>query len=515
MLIKGTATSEATRNFAENQRNNNYSRDAYRLLGETGLTVSSLGFGTYRCQQNNEYHYRALEKAIEKGCNLIDTASNYGDGMAEELIGEVLEKQISNRSLARESIILVSKVGYVQGESLTIAQRRESRGQPYPEMVKYQEGLWHCIHPDFIREEIERSRQRLGVETVDIYLLHNPEYFLLDALQRSIPDAFAVYDEFYRRLGDAFYALEKLAGEGLIQYYGISSNTFPGDPGRRDFLSLARVWAIYEVVCKRLKITTAEGHFAVIEFPYNWLETEAYHIMNNHWKGQELSVLELADKLSLGVLANRPLNAIRKNQLLKLAKKKFKDNTNYGKSIRGHLDIMRSLETAIQKYIKDWNMDVPVQQRAKLNEFFHNTEKLEELLPRLHEEPQLDNLLIRYFIPTLQMGGQTFSQNLPEANRPKGKAAIQGLFNQFNLTIQLIRENIHRENYDKVKFLEQKFERKFPDIADTLTFSQKALLVAASTPGVDVVLNGMRNPEYVRDSINILSYDTIDVQQVI
>ncbi|MEJ2635912.1 MAG: aldo/keto reductase [Calditrichia bacterium] len=514
MLIKGTATSEATGKFAENQQNN-YCRDAYHLLGRTGLTVSRLGFGTYRCQQNNEYHYQALEKAIENGCNIIDTASNYGDGMAEQLIGEVLEKQVSNRRLARKSIVLVSKVGYVQGESLTIAQRRESRGLPYPEMVKYQEGLWHCIHPDFIREEVERSRQHLKVDTIDIYLLHNPEYFLLDALQKSIPDAFAIYDEFYRRIGEAFGVLEELAGKGIIRYYGISSNTFPGDQGRRDFLSLARVWEIYETVCKRLKITTAEGHFAVIEFPYNWLETEAYHIKNNRWKEQELSVLELAEELSLGVLANRPLNAIRKNHLLRLAKKKFRDNTNYGKSIREHLDIMRPLEAAIQKYIKDWNMDVPVQQRAKLNEFFHNTEKLEELLPRLYEEPQLDNLLIRYFVPTLQMGGQTFSQNLPEANRPKGKAAIQGLFNQFNLTIQLIRENIHRKNYDKVKFLENKFDHKFPDLADTLTFSQKALLVAVSTPGVDVVLNGMRNPEYVRDSMNILSYDNIDVQRVL
>lgn len=40
---------------------------------------------------------------------------------------------------------------------------------------------WHCIHPDFLADQWTRSAERLGLETIDIYLLHNPVHFLSDS----------------------------------------------------------------------------------------------------------------------------------------------------------------------------------------------------------------------------------------------------------------------------------------------------------------------------------------------
>ena len=39
------------------------------------------------------------------------------------------------------------------------------------------EGCWHCLHPEFLQDQLTRSLDRLQLETLDVCLLHNPEYF--------------------------------------------------------------------------------------------------------------------------------------------------------------------------------------------------------------------------------------------------------------------------------------------------------------------------------------------------
>ena len=108
--------------------------------------------------------------AIRNGCNLIDTSTNYMDGDSERLIGSVLGVLIQKGEISREEVIVVSKIGYVQGDNLKRAQAREKAGSPYPEMVKYGDGIWHCLHPDFLADQLALSFDRLGLETVDVLL---------------------------------------------------------------------------------------------------------------------------------------------------------------------------------------------------------------------------------------------------------------------------------------------------------------------------------------------------------
>ena len=58
-----------------------------------------------------------------------------------------------------------------------MARAREQGGAAFPEMVKYTDGCWHCIHPQFLADQLERSLRRLQLDKLDVYLLHNPEYF--------------------------------------------------------------------------------------------------------------------------------------------------------------------------------------------------------------------------------------------------------------------------------------------------------------------------------------------------
>ncbi|MET0515600.1 MAG: aldo/keto reductase, partial [Nitrospiraceae bacterium] len=182
--------------------------NGFTSLGHTGLTVSRLGFGTYRVDTRDPGYRAALLKALRESCNLIDTSSNYMDGDSERLIGSALAELIKQGDLAREEVIIVSKIGYVQGDNLKQAEVREKANHPYAEMVKYGEGIWHCIHPEFLADQLAYSLDRLGLQTLDVCLLHNPEYYL-SSLKLSGRDGLpARRDEFYRRLQAAFEYLE-------------------------------------------------------------------------------------------------------------------------------------------------------------------------------------------------------------------------------------------------------------------------------------------------------------------
>jgi hypothetical protein len=156
--LPGHATPQGTGTYVANilasARIARLSSHGYTALGSTGLTTSRIGFGGYRISLGVDDHRNALEKALQEGCNLIDTSTNYADGQSERLVGTVVKDLIAKRFISREQIIIVSKIGYVQGNNLAQAEAREEAGKPFPEMVKYGEGIWHCLHPEFLEEQL-------------------------------------------------------------------------------------------------------------------------------------------------------------------------------------------------------------------------------------------------------------------------------------------------------------------------------------------------------------------------
>ncbi|MBH0181856.1 MAG: hypothetical protein HP490_09320, partial [Nitrospira sp.] len=226
--ISGRATIQGTAAYAA--RMIGLSGDAalatgFTSFGATGLTTTRVGFGTYRVHAQEAEHRDALKKALQASCNVIDTSTNYMDGDSERAVGTVLADMIASGELRREEVVVVSKIGYVQGENLKLAEARERSGRPYPDMVKYGDGIWHCIHPEFLADQLALSLDRLGLLTLDVCLLHNPEYFLSEAAHHGEQDLAARRARFYGRLEQAFAYFESQVAAGRLQYYGVSSNT--------------------------------------------------------------------------------------------------------------------------------------------------------------------------------------------------------------------------------------------------------------------------------------------------
>lgn len=297
------ATVTATEGYARR-----FSDLPYNLFSDTGLRVSHVGFGSYRVDTSYPEHREAQRLALTSGINLVDTSANYTDGGSELLIGSVIEDLENEGVLGRDQLVIVSKVGYLQRRVYRLSQNLKKDHRGYPDLVEYSVGLEHCIHPTFIEDQLTASLSRLNCGSIDAYLLHNPEYYLGWAKQNGL-ELIGAREEYYRRIRLAFEHLEQEAARGRIRCYGISSNTFPVSSDEYDFTSLERVISIANQI-------SPLNRFKVIQLPFNLIENGC--ALNGSQSGG-MTVLELACRHNLALLANRPLNAIQKNSLVRLS----------------------------------------------------------------------------------------------------------------------------------------------------------------------------------------------------
>ena len=502
--ITGHATSQATQAFTDrmNAHYPSFEANAYRRLTGTDLITSKIGYGTYRVHDQNETHVETLEAAIEAGCNLIDTSSNYTDGGSETLIGVVLQKMVSAAEIKREEIVVVSKVGYMQGQNLDQAQQREAAGNPWGEVVKYMDSCWHCLHPDFLTDQWTRSTDRLGLETIDVYLLHNPEYFLSDAKNRSSQSG--IGDTFYDRVYRAFVQMEQFVVDGKIRYYGISSNTFPSPQTDFEHVSLNRVYEAAAKAAETVYGDHAVSHFKVIQLPYNLLESEALTEANNEIDGKNIAVLEAAKSLGLGVLVNRPLNAFKDNRMTRLAQYEHRPNADYPRMMSIAEGTLIQIETTIEDTLKSWGIFDSVQNQANVHLFYDVAQQLGGFMSRVQDRNHWEQILQQHLIPQInaylrQTGVACLNQHQTE---------WEGLLAQYvdalNSLFATITEIFNRMGAEKVEPISQALNLYLSDEQGALTLSQRALNFVASSPGVSVVLNGMKHEAYVEDAMQIM-----------
>ena len=253
--------------------------------------ISKIGFGTYRVSINSSENQLAIRYAIENGCNLLDTASNYENGNSERLVGSIL-KELS------ADVFVVTKAGYISEDNLTNLFTKYPGGKGLCDMVNISDSFKHCIHPDYLNWQLNISLQRLNRKWIDGFLLHSPEYYFTQKETVS-------KEEYYRRIESAFSFLEEKVQEGIIRYYGVSSNTLqiPGNENSTDLL---------ELLLRAEKVSTF-NHFKIIQFPFNIVESDA--LLHRY---EEKSLIDLAKERDILTFSNRPLNTNTKSGAFRL-----------------------------------------------------------------------------------------------------------------------------------------------------------------------------------------------------
>jgi hypothetical protein len=504
---QGTGQYVATR--LASPRHSRPSSHGYTSFGSTGLTTSRIGFGGYRIDVGVEDHRRALEKALQDGCNLIDTSTNYADGRSEQLVGAVLKDLIAKKSISREEIIVVSKIGYVQGTNLSRAEAREQAGKPFPEMVKYGDGIWHCLHPTFLEEQLLLSLDRLGLETLDVCLLHNPEYFLSDAKNRQLSiDPIRLEDlrqEFYRRLQQAFVYLESQIAAGRLQYYGVSSNTCTAKPDHPEATSLSRMLKAAEAAAKHSGIP--HHHFRVLQLPMNVFELGAM-LTPNTGPEQSQTVLTLAQETNIAVLVNRPLNAIpeKGGGMIRLADPQVEiSNTNFDAQHQKVAVLEHDYKQVLAPQIPN-----PEKGAAPLD-YFNWAEELKRIRSSIQNLEHWDQIESQTIAPhanqvfqllTRHFAGKKEEEQIWESWRDRYVPELVSL-------LKVMRMEAAQKSAKTLSEIRQIIDPFLPEAKREEPFSRIALWAVASTPGVTCVLNGIRHPVYVDDSLTILQWEPL------
>ncbi len=475
----------------------------YGRFGNSGLTTSRLGFGTYRVDTREPEHREALKKALREGVNLIDTSTNYMDGDSERLVGSVVRELVKAGELTREEVVVVSKIGYVQGDNLKQAEARERAGRPYPDMVKYGEGIWHCMHPDFLNDQLTLSLDRLGLATLDVCLLHNPEYFLSEAAHHEGGDLAATRDAFYRRIEQAFAFLESQAAAGRIRYYGVSSNTVTAHPSDAEATSLS-------LMCDAARAAAAaqgkdHHHFAVLQCPMNLYEAGAFMTPNTGTDQRE-TVLEVAQREGIAVIVNRPLNAMptKKSGVLRLADFSIEgDPVDFDRQCQAVAALEDEYRIAIAPALQHSG------QGMAPADFFTWAVELTRVRPQIQGLEHWEQIEHQMIAPHVNQVMQALSRHLTGTAAEQWEAWRDRYLPQLLTLLRGLRREATERSRAKTAAVSAILDPLLPESRRKESLSRKALWVLASTPGVTSVLNGMRSPAYVDDSLGIMGWEPL------
>jgi len=199
----------------------------YKKIGKSDLKVSSLGLGAAFRSGITENSPKVIRRALDLGVNLIDIAEVYHRGRSEEVVGEAIRDR-------RDEVVIKTKVA--------------------TDHLKYDEVL----------KAADGSLKRLGVNVIDLYLVHHPN--------PSVP------------IEETMRAMERLIDEGKVRYIGVSN--FDASLIEKAQESLSK----HEIVANEVK--------------YNLIEREIEEDLLPYCKKEKISIIAYSP-LARGLLTGK------------------------------------------------------------------------------------------------------------------------------------------------------------------------------------------------------------------
>lgn len=290
------ATADGTFDYKE-QFGEETARTYFRRVGDRA--VSSVGLGTYLGDPTDAVDdalYETVQAALESGVNVLDTAVNYRHQRSERVVG----RAVRDSDVDREAAFVATKGGFVPFEG----ERPDDPAQ-YVQREFVDSGLVdaddlaagsHSIAPGFVDAMVDRSLENLGLDTIDLYYVHNPE------TQLDERPAGEVYDQ----LEATFERLEERVAAGDIVHYGVATwDAFRVARDHERFLDLGEVISRARSAAKTVGNTAT--HLRAIQVPFSVYMADAFTVESQEGPEGPQSVLWYAHEAGLSVFTSASL----------------------------------------------------------------------------------------------------------------------------------------------------------------------------------------------------------------
>ena len=287
-MISGQATAEGTARFRE-RFEGRVAAGHFRRSGD--LWLSSVGLGTYLGEADEATDAAYVEcvlAALERGCNVFDTAINYRHQRSERALGEAFEQALGTGLARRDELFVSTKAGFLPLDGELPPDPPGWLAATYVDSgLVAQDELaagCHTLSPAFLADQLGRSLENLRLEKIDLYHLHNPETQYGQYPRERVRE----------RLSAALTWLAGARDHGRIAAAGLA--TWSGlrvPPGAADHLPLPE-----------LAEMAGEGGLAAVQLPLNVAMPEALAAATQELDGVVVPALVAARRLGLVAFAS-------------------------------------------------------------------------------------------------------------------------------------------------------------------------------------------------------------------
>jgi aryl-alcohol dehydrogenase-like predicted oxidoreductase len=302
--LTGAATRNGTQSYAASFGSRCGEGHFSDFLNER-LKLSSLGLGTYPGAASDETDAAVagiVECALAGGINVIDTAVHYRYGRALAAIRAGLARAWA-AGIAREQVFVAVKGGFVLlpgGEPANFDSWFDAHVAARGLGTRDDLTGRHLLSPAHIAWQLDYAREVLGLETLDAFIVDQPEVHIPRVGKERLN----------RRLAEVFEVLERAAASQRIRCYGIS--TFEGLRAETDavlFQSIASLIGLAERAARlAAQDPAARHHFRILQCPFNPAMTEAFaRFSQATGHGNVASTLQAAHQLRAYVMASHVL----------------------------------------------------------------------------------------------------------------------------------------------------------------------------------------------------------------
>ncbi|MBP2625101.1 MAG: aldo/keto reductase [Nitrosopumilaceae archaeon] len=295
-MIEGCSTTAGTLNYS--RKFNNYNINNFREFAK--VHISNVGMGTYlgdNTINTDNLIKQAIQKSINNGINLIDTAINYRSQKSERVVGKAISELLNANVINRDELFISTKNGYVTNDGDINEEFWTYVNREYVQNEIIHSGdistSYHCMTIKYLEDQLERSLKNLHMDCIDLMYLHNPWESHFKDTSKNI---------FFQNLKSVFEFYESKIDEGKIKFYGMATwECFRTDENNPQYLSLFDVLEL-------AKDAGGSNHgFKFIQLPFNLYLDQAYLHKNQLLNNNYISILEAAQKCGIGVFSSVPL----------------------------------------------------------------------------------------------------------------------------------------------------------------------------------------------------------------